>query len=62
MRKLTKGGHFVGGVRSPMACSGHGLDGIKHTMKPAGTTNVTQGRKSGKTPPVNSPQKMSDNI
>jgi hypothetical protein len=62
-KKTTHGGAaMIGGVRSPMASSGHGLvGGSAKQMKPHGL-NITQHSKGAKTPPIKSPQKASDNV
>jgi hypothetical protein len=61
MMKTNKGAAgMIGGVRAPMARSGHGLVGSKTQMYSRGIDNATGGRKLSKPTVVSSPQKKGD--
>jgi len=57
MPKISKGAKagMIGGVRSPMATSGHGLVG-KSKLNPSVAANTTRPGISKKSSPIRSPQ------
>lgn len=59
--KTNKGGAgMIGGVRSPMATSGHGLVGKKTDMYSHGIDNATSRKSLTKPTVVSSPQRKGD--
>jgi hypothetical protein len=59
MRITKKGGAgMIGGVRSPMATSGHGLVGKKTSMRITGMSS----KKSTQATIIKSPQRAGDNV
>ena len=56
-RKLTTSGGagMIGGVRSPMATSGHGLIGKSRNLKPSVAANTTRPGIAKQSAPIRSP-------
>ena len=64
MPRITKkgGAGMIGGVRSPMATSGHGLVGTKTSMYSRGIDNATSHKSAASGSTIKSPRPAKENV